>query len=301
MHVATAPATRPILWIALLVVGTAWGATQPLAKVAVSTGFHPFGILFWQNLLGALLLTALVLGRGGRLPLTPRHMRFYAVCGVLGTVLPHSISFLAARHLPAGIISILMATVPMMTLLVAALAGRERPGLRRIAGLALGAAAVVLIAAPDASLADTAQALWVLLPLCAALCYAMESTWIDAARPAGMDPVAVLCGMVWAALALTLPLLLVVPEAWIDPLPLDAPRRAMILMTVLHIAAYSGLIWLIGRAGPVFATQVGYVVMGAGVVIGMIALGERHGPLIWLALPLMAAGVAMVKPRRRAP
>jgi drug/metabolite transporter (DMT)-like permease len=64
------------------------------------------------------------------------------------------------------------------------------------------------------------------------------------------------------------------------------------------MGAYFGFIWLIGQAGPVFASQVGYVVTGSGVVLGMIVYGERHSPWIWAALALMFAGLALVKPRR---
>ena len=66
----------------------------------------------------------------------------------------------------------------------------------------------------------------------------------------------------------------------------------------LHLFAYSGFIWLVAHAGPVFAAQVAYLVTGSGIVQGMIFYGERHSPWVWGALCLMFAGLALVKPRR---
>jgi drug/metabolite transporter (DMT)-like permease len=65
------------------------------------------------------------------------------------------------------------------------------------------------------------------------------------------------------------------------------------------MGAYFGFIWLIGHAGPVFASQVGYVVTASGVLLGMAIYDERHSAWVWAALALMFAGLALVKPRQR--
>ena len=33
---------------ALILFGAGWGLSQPLAKIAVSTGYEPLGLIFWQ-------------------------------------------------------------------------------------------------------------------------------------------------------------------------------------------------------------------------------------------------------------
>ena len=68
-------------------------------------------------------------------------------------------------------------------------------------------------------------------------------------------------------------------------------------MTLAHLGAYGGFVWLIGRAGPVFAAQVGYVVTLTGVILGMAVLGETHSAWVWAALVTMLAGLALVQPR----
>jgi drug/metabolite transporter (DMT)-like permease len=271
--------------------------TGPFSKLAVSTGNHPIGVAFWSTAIGAVALTAVLLARGRRLPLDRRHLVFFLVCGLLGTALPNSLSYTAYRHLPVGVMSIVMALGPMATLLLALPLGLERPEPWRLAGLGLGALAVLLIALPEASLPEPGQAVWVALPVIVALSYASENIYLAAARPPGIDALTILCGLSWGALILLTPVALV-SDAWFDITRLGPPEQAIFANAALHLCAYFGFIWLIGQAGPVFASQVGYVVTGSGVVLGMLIYGERHSAWIWAALALMFAGLALVKPKQ---
>jgi drug/metabolite transporter (DMT)-like permease len=294
-------AHRPTrLWLALFIIGIGWGITGPFSKLAVSTGNHPIGVTFWNTVIGAAVLTAVLLASGRRLPLERRHLVFFLICGLLGTALPNTLSYTAYQHLPIGIISIVISLVPMATLLLALPMGIERPEPRRLIGLGLGAVAVGLIVLPEASLPQPGQAAWVALPLIVALSYAAENIYIATARPAGpggVDALTIICGLFWGALILLTPLM-VVSDAWFDITRFGPPEQAVIAISFLHIGAYFGFIWLIGQAGPVFASQVGYVVTASGVILGMLFYGERHSPWVWAALALMFAGLTLVKPKR---
>jgi hypothetical protein len=137
--------------------------------------------------------------------------------------------------------------------------------------------AVGLIVLPDASLPEPGQAAWVVLPLIVALSYAGENIYIATARPAGVEALTIMCGLFWGALILLTPLL-VISDAWFDITRLGPPEQAVVAISFLHIGAYFGFIWLIGQAGPVFASQV--------------------GSWVWAALALMFAGLTLVKPKR---
>jgi drug/metabolite transporter (DMT)-like permease len=65
---------------------------------------------------------------------------------------------------------------------------------------------------------------------------------------------------------------------------------------VLNALAYAGYVWLVGRAGSLFASQVAYLVTGFGVLWSMILLGERYSAWVWAAFALMLVGVALVQP-----
>jgi drug/metabolite transporter (DMT)-like permease len=112
-----------------------------------------------------------------------------------------------------------------------------------------------------------------------------------------MGPVTVLAGLSWGALFLLAPVALATGAVF-DITAMGPAERATVGITLLHLGAYGGFIWLIGHAGPVFASQVGYVVTATGVVLGMALFGERHSLWVWGALGLLFAGIALVKPRR---
>ena len=284
-------------WLALLVIGLGWGATGPFSKLAVSTGNHPIGVTFWNTAIGAVCLTAILLATGRRLPCDRRHLIFFMVCGLLGTALPNSLSYTAYQHLPIGVNVMVIALVPMATMLIALPLGIERLDPLRAAGLGLGTLAVLLIALPEASLPEPDQAIWVALPVITALAYAGENIYISTSKPPGTSALTVICGLSWGALVLLTPAV-IAADAWVDITRLGPPEQAIIAISFVHMGAYFGFIWLIGQAGPIFASQVGYVVTASGVILGMALYGERHSPWVWAALALMFAGLALVKPRQ---
>ena len=199
----TAP--RPALpWLALLVIGLGWGATGPFSKLAVSTGNHPIGVTFWNTAIGAVVLTAMLLFSGRRLPFGRRHLVFFVTCGFLGTALPNSLSYTAYQHLPIGVNVLVIALVPMATLLIALPLGIERLDLPRLIGLGLGVVAVLLIVLPQASLPEPGQAAWVALPVIVSLAYAAENIYISTSKPPDCGALTVICGLSWGALILSL-------------------------------------------------------------------------------------------------
>lgn len=287
----------PKPWLALIGIGLAWGATGPFSKLAVSTGNHPMGITFWDVAICAAALSLVLIVMRKPLPLSPTYIVFYAMCGLLGTVLPNAFSYAAYVHLSVGVNVIILSLVPMMTMLLALPFRIEHAEPRRLAGLTLGFVAVLMIALPDTSLPDPSLAVWVLLPVAVALCYSGENVYMAIRRPPGIDPLQIITALSWAAMVILIPLVLI-SDAWVDIWRWDPPEQAIVANAVLHVAAYTGFIWLIGHAGPVFAAQVGYIVTGSGVILGMIVYDERHSLWVWGALALIFVGLSLVKPRR---
>ena len=288
-----------ILILALL--GAGWGVTQPLAKIAVSGGYRHFGIIFWQLAIGTVVLGAITFARGRGLPLGARHLRLYAVIALTGTLIPNAASFQAAVHLPAGILSILLSLVPMFAFPVALLLGVDRFGWGRFAGLACGLAGVALIVLPAASLPDPAMAVFIPLALVAPFFYAIEGNIVGKWGTGGLDPIQVLFGASAVGLVAALPLALGTGH-FIDPrVAWGAPEAAIVLSSLVHAGVYAGYVWMVGRAGAVFAAQVSYLVTAFGVLWAMAILGERFSWTIWLAMLMMFAGLFLVQPRPAAP
>ena len=56
--------------------------------------------------------------------------------------------------------------------------------------------------------------------------------------------------------------------------------------------------YVLMRAAPVFASQMGYVVTLAGIAWGIVIFGEQHSLWFWGALVLMMLGLTLVQPRK---
>ena len=284
----------------LAVLGAGWGFTQPMTIIAVSTGYQHFGLVFWQMAIGAVFMTAINALRGKRLPLGVRYLRLYLIIAVIGTILPNTASYQAAVWLPSGVLSLLLSLVPMFAFPVALAMGLDQFSLLRLGGLACGLVGVVLLVAPGTNLSMDLPLFWIMIALIAGLCYAFEGNIIAKWGTLGLDAFQVLQG------ATVLGTLVVLPAAlwtgqFINPgLPWDTPQIALVASSLVHVLVYSGYMWLVGRAGSVFAVQVSYLVTGFGLIWAKVILSETYAPTLWLALAMMFAGLYLVQPRPKA-
>ncbi len=284
---------------ALLIMGAGWGITSPLSKIAVSTGHQPLGLVFWQMVIGAVLLGAIVFVRGGRLALGRRQITLYLAIAFLGTILPNTASYRAAAHLPAGVMSIVIAMVPMFAFPIALALGQDRFSIARVVGLGLGLGGVALLVGPEASLPDRAMVAFIPLALIAPFFYGLEGNFVGKFGTAGLDPIEVLFGASVFGAVLSFPLALGFGH-WLNPLGgFGAPESALVLSSIVHALVYAGYVWLVGRAGAVFAAQVSYLVTIFGVGWAMLILDEAYSGYIWGALGLMLLGMFLVQPRDR--
>lgn len=289
--------TRQSAFAVLVVLGAGWGFTIPLTKIAVRDGYGHFGLIFWQMAIGAVVLGAIQIARRRPFPLTRGAFGIALFIALVGTLVPNSASYQAAFHLPAGIMALVIALVPMLAFPVALAMRNDRFSVRRLAGLGLGLSAVGLIALPEASLPTGTAAIWVAVALIAPACYAIEGNWVAKFGTAGLGPIQTLMGASVIGCAIALPLALQTGQFIVPPVPLGPSDWAMLGLGAIHALVYSGYVWLVGRAGSVFAAQVAYLVTGFGVLWSMVLLAERYPPTIWAAFALLMAGLSLVQPR----
>lgn len=284
---------------ALLFFGLCWGSTIPLLKFAVDEGHHPLGMMIWQLGICVLVLGVYMMVRGKRPGIEVQHTRYLIFICMIGTLIPNTFTLMATRHLPGGIIAIVIATVPIISLSIALLIRVESFSWRRFTGVLLGVLSLVLVAVPDSSLPDPSKAPWILVALLAPVCYATEGNFVAVRAPRELSPVATLFGASVIGLLLLVPL--VYTASWHVPVLTrwDASRWAMVCAALGHTIAYTGYLWLLGRAGAVFTSQVAYIVTLTGVMASVLFLGERYGVLLWVAVVLMIVALSLVKPFKK--
>jgi drug/metabolite transporter (DMT)-like permease len=174
--------------VCLIVMGAGWGATQPLTKIAVSTGYGHFGLVFWQMVIGAALMALVCALRREPLRLDRAALRLYLVLALIGTVLPNTVSYQVAVFLPAGIMSLLLSVVPMFAFVIALGMGNDHFRWRRVFGLVFGLFGVLMIVAPAVDMGQPIPVFWAALYLVTALFYAFEGNYVAKWGTLGLSP-----------------------------------------------------------------------------------------------------------------
>ena len=284
-------------WFLLLFMGVAWGLSFSLARIAVSAGGMAVGITFWQNALCAAILRAYTYARRRPLPVSGRHIRFYFIVALLGTSIPASCFYLAAEFVPAGVLSITVTLIPILTYAIALAMGKEDKSAIRMTGIACGTVAILLLVLPEASLPDRAAIPWVLLACVSSVCYALENIYLAQPGTHETGPVRTACGMNIVSAVIMAPVAIGTGQMFMPSLPLGALEWAVIGLAVITAGAYTAFIFVINIAGPLFASLCGYLITLAGVFWGIALFGETHSPWVWASLVVMLVGLALVTPR----
>lgn len=278
----------------LVLLGVGWGGSFALIKAATSAGAAPLGVALWGALGSGLVVLASMLAIERPLPLARRHLVFYAVSGIVGVALPDAAIYFAARRLPVGVLTLLVTLAPILTYGLSLAAAVERLAWLRVAGILAGACGIALMVLPEASLPEPGLRGWVLLAALGTLGYAIQNVYIAGWAPAGSDAMGQACGsLVLGGLAL-LPLVLAT-DAWVALSPPWGTGEWQVVGIVAVNAACMGLFFALIRSnGPVFASQVAYVVTIAGLLWGAVFFAERPSVWVWAAVASMFAGIALV-------
>ena len=286
-------------YLALCAMGAGWGATIPLTKIAVSTGHQQFGLIFWQLAISAVVLGGIQILRKRPMRITPQSFVLFAVVATIGTIFPNLASYTAAVHLPATLLAILIATVPMFAFPIAIALKSDAFEWRRAMGLVLGITAVIILVAPDATLPDRTKLWFVPIALIGPFFYGIEGNFLSRFGTLHHGPIQTLFGASVIGMMIVGPIAIVTGH-WFSPF--DSFGRAEAAMTasgILHGLVYAAYVWLVASVGSVFASQVAYAVTLFAVIWSIIFLKEPQSPYLWGALICMMLGMSLVSPRKR--
>ena len=273
-------------WATLAILSILWGGSFLFIEVAL-TGF-PVLTIVWARVAGAAAVLGLWLAVGG--PGFPNGQQAWAallVMGILNNVLPFTLFVLAQGQITAGLASILNATTPLWTVIVAHQFTRdERLSASKAAGLLLGFLGVSVIAG-----GDTAGQFWAILAcLGAAVSYGFAGVWGRRFKAMGLAPMQVAFGMLASSSLLVFPFWLGIDRPWQADAPALAPVLALAALAVMSTAlAYVLYFRLLARAGATMLSLVTLLIPASALGLGALVLQEailmHH--LIGLALILL--------------
>lgn len=285
-------------WALLLALAVVWGGSFFFNGVAVRE--LPSFTLVWLRVAVASSALLLVLRlRGQGLPSGSRVWIAFFGMGLLNNALPFVLIVWGQRHIASGLASILNATTPLFTVVLAhLLTPDERLAILKAVGVAVGFAGAVLMVGPDAFGGLGTGVAAQLACLAAALAYAFAGIFGRRFKRMGVAPIAAAAGQVCASTVLLLPIALLVDRPWTLDVPSAATWGAVLGVGLLSTAlAYVLYFRILASAGATNLLLVTFLIPVTAILLGAFVLGETLLPRHFGGMALIGAGLGFIDGR----
>lgn len=263
---------KPSEWAMLVLLSVFWGGSFFFVEIALR-GFQPFAIVCLRVVLAAIILTGVVYLGGQRLPSSPGVWGAYLVMGALNNAIPFSLIVWGQTHVDSGVASILNATTPIFTVLLAHfLTADERLTFRKMLGVFLGFTGVYIMLQPELNNGFSWRGLGQIAVLGAALSYSFAG--IFGKRFKKTSPVVNSAGMLTCSSAIMIPLAFGTGAFGLSQ-PTPASIAAMLgLATVSTAIAYLLYFRILASAGATNVMLVTFLIPVSALLLGVGILGE---------------------------
>lgn len=288
---------KPIDWMLLWTLSLLWGGSFLFNELALA-GLPAITIVWGRVALAAVVLGLVVRASGQGMPgrgVWPA----LAVMGVLNNLVPFTLFVLAQGQITGALASVLNATTPLFTVLVAHVATTdERLTPVKAAGVGLGfAGVVVMMVGEDLG----GELLAILACLGAALSYGVAGVWGRRFKAAGVTPLQTAAGVVTCSAVILTPVWLGVDRPWALGWPGWSPVLAVVALAVLSSAvAYLIFFRILARAGATAISLVTFLIPFSAAGLGWLVLGERLEARHFAGLALILGGLALMERQRAA-
>jgi drug/metabolite transporter (DMT)-like permease len=300
------------LWLPLallLSLGFIWGTGYSLARFATTNGVPPLGYSFWQSLGPAFLISVLYWVRKRMTGVVPEKTgpqeqssawAYYFIYGLTGIALPNTLMYYASPHLPAGILAMIVNTVPIFAYLMAFVAGLERFHGLRLLGVFFACLGLMCLLLPSTSLPPSTTLPWVVLALLTPLSFAFCSVYIACTPPRKKHPLALAAHTLVASSLLLAPLVFYTGNFYSFHFPLTLADDVILLEILLSSLGYVLFFQLLKIAGPVYYSMVDTIVVLTGLLWGYLIFGETLNLWTGLALACILLALFFVTKTQRA-
>ena len=288
----------PAQWTTLVILSILWGGAFFFVEIAV-TALPPFTIVLLRVGLAAVALHMYLLSKGSAVPFDVRLWGAFLVMGLINNVVPFSLLVWGQTQIASGLASILNATTPIFTILVAHfLTSDEKMTGGRLAGVLIGFAGVAVMIGPAALAGLGASLLAQLACLGAALSYAFAGSFGRRFARLAVSPAQTAAGQVTASALILLPISMMVDRPWTLPMPgLEAMASVLALALLSTAVAYILFFRLLASAGATNIMLVTFLVPVSAILLGATILGERLDPEHFAGMTLIGLGLATIDGR----
>ena len=276
-------------WMLLIALSILWGGSFFFVEVALAD-ISPLTLVFLRVAFAAMALLACLKQRA-----IPRNLwPSFFVMGLLNNVIPFSMIVWGQTHITGSVASILNATTPFFTVLVAHwLTADERLSVNKLLGVLVGFAGVVLMMLPtlDRSIKSYGQ----IAVLIAAISYAFAGVW--GKRLKGTSPVVNAAGMLTCSSVVMLPMIFILE----NPLALTPSAQSWLAVGALALLstalAYMFYFRILATAGATNLLLVTFLIPISSMLLGIGILGERVETLAFYGMGVIFIGLIFIDGR----
>jgi len=254
-------------FIVLLLVSILWGGSFLFVRLLVLDGLEPLQIVSIRMQLAAIFILPFFLNKLKKYSFHDHGFSFVLI-GILNTALPFTLFSFASLKLGAGSLSILQATVPILTALLLFSLYRNEFSFRKLIGVLLGFAGLFVLVGPSSTL-DTFSGI---LCVVASMSYAVAGIYL-AKTPEKLSNSFIGMGSILVGAIIMLPFLFNYTTS-LSTISSTSWLYLALLGIINTSLAYVIFIKLIKRIGPINASYVTYFVPLSSISLGIIFLDE---------------------------
>lgn len=286
----------PFEWILLIALSAAWGSSFFFNKVALRE-LPPFTLVWVRSMMAAVFLYFIVRIAGQSMKLPLGVWKDFALIGTLNSLIPFTLISYGQTQIASGLASILNATSPLFTVLVAHYATRdERMSMAKLIGIAFGIAGVAVMVGIDALRGLGLHVLAQVAILFAALSYACAS--IVSRRLSGLPPMVAATGPMICCAFIMAPFALVIDHPWKLAMPGAITWGAMLGLVVFCTAvSYYLYFRILAVAGATNLMLVTFLIPVSALLLGMLILDEIIEARQFAGMALICVGLAAIDGR----
>jgi drug/metabolite transporter (DMT)-like permease len=289
---------NPLEWAMLIALATVWGGSFFFNGVAVRE-LPVFTVVVARVTLAALILLVILKLTGEAMPTARRVWAAFFGMGLLNNVVPFSLIVWGQQHIASGVASILNASTPLFTVLLAHVLTRdEKLTTGKLAGVMIGFAGIAMMIGLDALQSLGSGVVAQLACLAGAISYALAGIFGRRFRAMGISPMATATGQVIASSALLLSVMLVVDRPWQLSAPGAATVGAVLGVAAISTAfAYVLYFRILATAGATNLLLVTFLIPVSAILLGIMFLDETLLPKHIFGMALIGIGLAAIDGR----
>ncbi len=285
-------------WLLLWALSVLWGGAFFFAAVAVKE-VPPLTLVLCRVSIAALTLFIFIKVKGEKFPLSWPFLSVFLMMGFFNNLIPFSLLFWAQTAIPSGLASILNATTPIFSIVVAHfLLSDEKMAANKVAGVVLGFAGVAVLFGGNALSGISVTTLGILACLGAALSYGFAGVFGRRFRALGVTPSVGALGQLSATTIMMTPIALFFDQPWTLGLPSTEAMGSILALAVASTAlAYLLYFRVLESAGAVNAALVTLIVPLTAILLGTVFLDEELATRHYFGMALILAGLIAVDGR----